>query len=242
MVSSKVLIRALALYFLSTYGTSRSILPEWNAQQIPMDSVDINSIPAQESQIVNPNDDGFYFENPETNCKYASQPYIYDSYKHLAQNMFKLLDKIQPDVDFTIVGHHPVSGHYRDLKHVWINAFWRLTNCFLAVYPEEFDVTLLYIHGGCDQQWSVQEVLFHGRANNGRTFDMINVWVTKWVDGKMAEVRTYIDGPETTRILFENELWTNSSTETDHLDFIPGPKGMPDMVALSEVMAKYGHY
>lgn len=71
---------------------------------------------------------------------------------------------------------------------------------------------------------------------------MVNVWVTKWVGGKMAEVRTYIDGPETTRILFENEFWTNSSTETDHLDFVPGPKGMPDMVALSELMAKHGHY
>lgn len=167
MVLSKVLVQAVALFFLSTSATARSILPKWNTQQTFMDSVDVNPIILHESQAVNPNDDGFYFENPETNCKYTSQPYIYDSYKHLAQNMFKLLEKIQPNVYFTIVGHHPVSGHYRDLKHVWINAFWRLTNCFLAVYPEEFEVTLLHIHGGCDQQWSVQEVLFHGRANNG---------------------------------------------------------------------------
>lgn len=76
----------------------------------------------------------------------------------------------------------------------------------------------------------------------GRPFEMINVWVTKWEDGKMIEVRTFIDGPVTTRILYENEIWTNSSTDTDHLEFLPGPRGMPDMDDLSQKMAKYGHY
>ncbi|KAL2002557.1 hypothetical protein VTN02DRAFT_6506 [Thermoascus thermophilus] len=79
-------------------------------------------------------------------------------------------------------------------------------------------------------------------SNGGRPFEMINAWVTKWEDGKMIEVRMFIDGPVTTRILHENEIWTNSSTDTDHREFIPGPRGMPDMDDLAQKMAKYGHY
>lgn len=126
----------------------------------------------------NPNDDGFYFEDPRTNCTYTSQPYIYDAYLHLAKNMFRLFDKIHPQVDFTIMGHHPVSGHYHDLRHVYVNAFWRLIQCFLRVYPEEFDVKLLHIHGGCDVPWSVQEVRFKGRTNNGVYLDLRSISLT----------------------------------------------------------------
>ena len=122
----------------------------------------------------NPNDDGFYFEDPRTNCTYTSQPYIYDAYLHLAKDMFRLFDKIHPQVNFTIMGHHPVSGHYHDLRHIYVNAFWRLIQCFLRVYPDEFDVKLLNIHGGCDVPWSVQEVRFKGRTNNGMYLDLMS--------------------------------------------------------------------
>lgn len=64
---------------------------------------------------------------------------------------------------------------------------------------------------------------------------MVNVWVTKWQDGRMVEVRTYMDAPETQRILYENELWTNSTTETDHKEFVPGPVGMPDETVLARL-------
>jgi hypothetical protein len=73
-------------------------------------------------------------------------------------------------------------------------------------------------------------------------FELINVWVTRWRDGKIHQVRTYIDAQETTLLLYQNENWTNSTTHTDHTTYLPGPRGMPDMVALAEFMAKGGHY
>lgn len=161
------LIHAILICSLITSTATGIVLQEHQDIQKPLLNLRNSHTTLEPGRPLNLNDDGFYFENPETNCKYASQPYIYDVYRHTAPNMYRLMEKIAPNVDFTIVGHHPVSGHYHDLKHVWVNVVWRLTNCFLAVYPDEFDVRMLHIHGGCDQQWSVQEVLFCGRANNG---------------------------------------------------------------------------
>lgn len=237
-------------------------------------------------------DEGFYFGNPSTDCKYASQPYIYSEYKRWSEDNTHIASMLTPDVDFTIVGHHPVSGHYHDFKHFYVNAFWRIGTCITEVYPELFKITLLQIHGGCNEEWSVQEVRFEGRANNGMSyptplpffplkftsrfpfpplsphplrnpplltilllshptnfpsptgmdFELINVWVTRWRDGKIHQVRTYIDAQETTLLLYQNENWTNSTTHTDHTTYLPGPRGMPDMVVLAEFMAKGGHY
>lgn len=111
--------------------------------------------------------DGFYFENPSLNCTYASQPYIYKAFSNLDRDVESLVGLIHPNVSFTVVGHHPLAGRYHDLKHFYINALYRLFNCARLTYPERYKSRLQYIHGGCDQQWSVQEVYFEGRANNG---------------------------------------------------------------------------
>ncbi|KAH7559091.1 hypothetical protein J3E72DRAFT_379459 [Bipolaris maydis] len=187
-------------------------------------------------------DDGFYFGNPSTDCKHSSQPYIYQQYTRFTDDYTYLSTMLAPDVDFTVVGHHALSGHYHDFKHFYVNAFYRLGSCITEVYPELFKLTLLTIHGGCNEEWSVQEIRGQGRANNGRDFDIINVWVTKWHNGRIVKVRTYIDAVESMIMLKENEVWTNSSTETEHTNFLPGPRGMPDMAALGEFLAKGGHY
>lgn len=43
----------------------------------------------------------------------------------------------------------------------------------------------------------------------------------------MVEVRTYVDADDVSRMLFDNEIWSNSSTFTEHDDLMPGPAGMP---------------
>lgn len=114
-----------------------------------------------------PHINGFYFENPSLDCRYASQPFIYRIFTSLEFDVEHLFAVIHPQANFTVVGHHPLAGHYHDLRHFYINALYRLNNVIRASYPEEYKITLRYIHGGCDQRWSVQEVLFEGRANNG---------------------------------------------------------------------------
>lgn len=56
---------------------------------------------------------------------------------------------------------------------------------------------------------------------------MVNVWITRWKEGKMVEIRTYVDAVAVIELLRENESWTNSTAETERYDFLPGPEGMP---------------
>ncbi|OKL57228.1 hypothetical protein UA08_07380 [Talaromyces atroroseus] len=179
--------------------------------------------------------DGFQFENPSLDCEYASQPYIWDSFKDLEKDMSKLFTVIHKNVSFTINGHHPVSGHYHDLMHFYVNALRRVSVC-LSEHQDKFRILPQAIHGGCNNPWSVQEVRFLGQMNSGDIFDVINVWVTRWHKGQMVEIRTFTDSAPVIEVLQKNEIWWNSSTWTDHTQFIPGPSGMPDLSLLEGLM------
>ena len=112
-------------------------------------------------------DDNLYLTNPSNDCKYVSQPYIHSEYKKWTQDPDYIALMLAPDVDFTVVGNHPISGHYSDFRHFYVNAIWRIKSCVTETYPADFKMKLLHIHGACDEEWSVQEVEFTGRANNG---------------------------------------------------------------------------
>ncbi|EMD85577.1 hypothetical protein COCHEDRAFT_1118249 [Bipolaris maydis C5] len=185
--------------------------------------------------------DGFFFGNPSLDCEFVSQPRIYSIFSSLETDVTNLINHIAPDVDFTVVGHQPLAGHYHDLKHFYVNALYRLNNCIRLKYPDEYRIELQYITGGCDQKWSVQEVLFSGRANNGENWSMVNVWITRWEHDKMVEIRTYVDAARVTELLHDNEVWSNSSTHSDHTTFLPGPRGMPQTSALESLLAKIGY-
>lgn len=77
--------------------------------------------------------------------------------------LFKLIHK---DVSFTVVGHHPIAGYYDDLMHFYVNALRRVAMCF-SEHEDKFKVHPQAIHGGCEYEWSVQEVQFNGVMNNG---------------------------------------------------------------------------
>lgn len=179
--------------------------------------------------------EGFVFDNPSTNCKYVSQPYIWDSFKVLEKDMSRLFTLIHKNVSFTVVGHHPVAGHYRDLMHFYVNALRRVSMCF-SDHPEKFEIHPQGIHGGCDFEWSVQEMQFKGLMNSGDQFDVVNIWVTRWHEGQMVEVRTYIDSARIIEALHKNEFWWNGTTYRDNLQYMPGPGGMPDLEELEALM------
>ena len=111
--------------------------------------------------------EGFKFQNPSTNCKYVSQPYIWDSFKILEKDMTRLFTLIHKNVSFTVVGHHPIAGHYHDLMHFYVNALRRVSMCFVE-HADLFEIHPVGIHGGCEYAWSVQEVLFKGVMNSGQ--------------------------------------------------------------------------
>lgn len=52
----------------------------------------------------------------------------------------------------------------------------------------------------------------------------------------MVEVRTYIDSTKVTQLLHENESWWNSTRHVEHLEWMPGPSGMPNLTELYALM------
>lgn len=179
--------------------------------------------------------EGFRFENPSTDCKYVSQMHIWDSFKDLEKDMSKLFTLIHKNVSFTVVGHHPIAGHYHDLMHFYVNALRRVSVLFLD-YADRFEIHPQAIHGGCNSAWSVEEIQFKGKMNSGDDFDIVNVWVTRWHRNQMVEIRTYIDAPRITDALHKNEIWWNGTTFRDNLQYMPGPAGMPDLKELEGLM------
>lgn len=78
-------------------------------------------------------DEGFHFDNPSTNCKYASQPYIYSEYKGWLEDNILITSMLTLEVAFTIVGYHPVSGYSHGFKHLYDTAFWQIGTCITGL-------------------------------------------------------------------------------------------------------------
>ncbi|EAU30483.1 conserved hypothetical protein [Aspergillus terreus NIH2624] len=129
--------------------------------------------------------EGFRFENPSTDCKYVSQMYIWDSFKTLEKDMSKLFTLIHKNVSFTVVGHHPIAGHYNDLMHFYVNALRRVAMIF-SLHEDKFRIHPQAIHGGCNYEWSVAEIEFIGQMNSGEPFDIVNVWKLPRVSSQQA--------------------------------------------------------
>jgi hypothetical protein len=110
--------------------------------------------------------EGFKFENPSTKCKYVSQMHIWDSFKDLEKDMSKLFTLIHKNVAFTVVGHHPIAGRYHDLMHFYVNALRRVSMLFID-HADLFEIHPQHIYGGCNSEWSVEEIQFKGVMNSG---------------------------------------------------------------------------
>ncbi|KAE8387942.1 hypothetical protein BDV23DRAFT_185803 [Aspergillus alliaceus] len=255
MIVLKKLLQALVATTLLTIALGRASLQSQPAQQPILQSLNPREDPGCDGSGIDPDghcsgdgiiDDpqnprdkereGFRFDNPSTNCKYVTQMYVWDSFKDLETDMTKLFTLIHKNVSFTVVGHHPIAGHYNDLLHFYVNALRRVSVMFFD-YADKFEIHPQAIHGGCDSAWAVSEIQFKGMMNSGDQFDIVNVWVTKWDANKqMVEIRTYIDAPRIMDALSKNELWWNGSTSRENVHYVPGPAGMPDLKELEDLM------
>ena len=124
-----------------------------------------NDFAVTPDDIVRANEDGFFFENPSLDCKYASQPSIYSGMKTAEKSLSAYVALINKDVQVQVMGHHPLAGIYHDRTHFFVNALYRLSMTFKR---EGFRVNPIGIHGGCDEEWSVQEINFKGQDISGK--------------------------------------------------------------------------
>ncbi|PYI09481.1 hypothetical protein BO78DRAFT_415756 [Aspergillus sclerotiicarbonarius CBS 121057] len=161
---------------------------------------------------------------PSQQCPYPSTTQITNIWEKLISgDSVSFISHFRPMLSWTIMGTHPLAGHYDKLSLFIVNGQQRLYNSLSG----EPTYTLVNVVGGCESEWSVQEMRMQATAKNGRILDEMNIWATQWdTDGMVVQVRSYVDAWSTTMIIHENEDWSDSSWLTNRTTYMPGPNGV----------------
>lgn len=107
---------------------------------------------------------------------------------------------VADEVDWTVMGTHPLAGRYRDKEAFRMGTFAKLARA-LPQGPQ-LSVTSILVSGA----WAVVELRSDAVAKNGLRFDNRYCWVTRFSAGKIVEVRAYLDSALVQRLLDENPV------------------------------------
>jgi len=107
---------------------------------------------------------------------------------------------VAEDVDWIVEGTHPLAGHYRSKSDFLAHTFQKLAK----VLPQgtQLHVTNVLVSG----DWAIVELASLATAKNGLRFDNKYCWVIRFADGKIVEVRAYLDSAMVQRLFDENPI------------------------------------
>ena len=107
-------------------------------------------------------------------------------------------DHVADDVDWTVMGTHPLAGHYRTKAAYLAATFARLAK----VLPG--GTRLLVEHVVVSGDEAVVEMRSDAVARNGMRFEDRVCWVVRFSSGRIVRVRAYLDSALVARLLAEN--------------------------------------
>jgi ketosteroid isomerase-like protein len=110
------------------------------------------------------------------------------------------LQHVADDVQWTVLGTHPLAGHYRN-KQALIEGTLAKLNPVLTRGVELFIDHLLV-----DDDHATVELRSYATAKNGMRFDDHSCWVVHFEDGVIDHVRSYLDSALVTRLFQENPI------------------------------------
>ena len=107
---------------------------------------------------------------------------------------------VADDVDWTVMGTHPLAGHYQSKADFTAGTFAKLGK----VLPDgaQLHVDGLFIDGDV----AIVELQSKATAKNGFRFDNHYCWVYYFRDAKMVRVRAYLDSVMVARLFAENPV------------------------------------
>ena len=105
---------------------------------------------------------------------------------------------VAEDVDWTVMGTHPLAGHYTSRAAFVQNTFVRLARVLRT--GAHLRASNILVSG----DWAVVELEANAVARNGLPFDNRYCWLTRFAGGKIVEVRAYLDSALVQRVLDEN--------------------------------------
>ena len=110
-------------------------------------------------------------------------------FQHVAEN-----------VDWTVMGTHPLAGHYLSKKAFIEGTFAKLGQ--VLPYGAQLHTENVIVEG--DQ--AVVELHSLATAMNGMRFDNHYCWVVSFRDGLIVRVRAYLDSALVARLFKENPI------------------------------------
>ena len=106
---------------------------------------------------------------------------------------------VATNVNWTVMGTHPLAGTYHD-KEMFIRSTFRRLNTILRD-GVRLRVTNVIVAGDA----GVVELEALSTALNGTPFNNRYCWICRFEGGEIAEVRAYLDSALVAKIIGENE-------------------------------------
>jgi uncharacterized protein len=107
---------------------------------------------------------------------------------------------VAEDVDWSVMGTHPLAGHYFSKKAFIDGTFAKLAK----VLPEGAELHTEHVIVQGDQ--AVVELHSLATAKNGMRFDNRYCWVVYFRDGVIVRVRAYLDSAMVAKLFEENPI------------------------------------
>ena len=108
-------------------------------------------------------------------------------------------DHVAEDVNWTVMGTHPLAGTYRTKDDFLAHTFARLNK--LLKEGVVLRVTNLLVDGDT----AAVELQSLSTASNGKPFNNRYCWIARFPNGTMVEVRAYLDSALVQQLIDENE-------------------------------------
>jgi ketosteroid isomerase-like protein len=109
-------------------------------------------------------------------------------------------ENVSDDVDWTVMGTHPLAGHYLCKKAFREGTFAKLGQVLTG--GAELHVEHLIVKGNL----AIVELHSLATAKNGMRFDNCYCWVVCFLDETIVRVRAYLDSAMVARLFEENPI------------------------------------
>ncbi|WP_034602695.1 nuclear transport factor 2 family protein [Maridesulfovibrio frigidus] len=106
---------------------------------------------------------------------------------------------VSPDVDWTVMGTHPLAGRYTSLEIFRQKTFNRLAPCLTA--PIRLSLKTVFIDGNT----AIVELIATSQALQGWDFDNKYCWIIEFEEKTIIRVRAYLDSNMVDRLIAEGE-------------------------------------
>lgn len=109
-------------------------------------------------------------------------------------------EHVADDVDWIVMGTHPLAGHYKSKSDFIAGTFAKLGR----VLPDGAQLHVEHLLVADDQ--AVVELHSEATAKNGMRFDNWYCWVVYFRDNIIVRVRAYLDSTMVSRLFDQNPL------------------------------------